>query len=116
MFYKFLLNDLVLFHKVINEHIPIRLPSYLTLFNGVSRLRSCHLDRLSYVSSIIPRGISNNNLNKSFFYRSHLLWNNIPLEIKEIRSVHEFKSSITKYLWRLVSEELTEELDNSLSD
>ena len=115
MFYKFLLNDLVLFHKVSYEHIPLRMPSYLTFFNGISRLRSCRLDRLCYVSSVFPKGLSTNNLDKSFFYRTHSLWNNVPLEHREIRSVQEFKGRIIKYLWKLVSEELKEELDNSLS-
>ena len=41
MFHKFLLNDLVLFHQVSYENIPLRMPSYLTIFNGISRLRPC---------------------------------------------------------------------------
>ena len=89
------------------------MPSYLTFFKGISRLRSCRLDKLSYVSSIFPRGLSANNLNKAFLYRTHLLCNNVPPEVKEFRSVQEFKCKIIKYLWKLVSEDLQDLLDNS---
>jgi hypothetical protein len=42
---------------------------------------------------------SNKPLSKSFFYRTHLLWNNLSLELREITSPTLFKSEITKYLW-----------------
>ena len=82
----------------------------------MSRLRSRRLDRLSYISSIFPKWLSNNNFNISFFYRTHSQWNDIPLEIKEIRSVQEFKYKVIKYLWKQVAEDLDKELDNSLSE
>jgi hypothetical protein len=84
---RFDLNDLVLFYRVINELIPLKLPNYLTFFDGQSRLRSCHLDSLSLVSSTKPRTNSfltttqNSSLNKSFFYRTHLLWNKLPYDL-----------------------------------
>ena len=53
---RFILNDLVLFHKIINNLIPVKIPGYISLFNGISPLRVCHLDKLSFVSGILPRG------------------------------------------------------------
>ena len=49
---KFDLNDLVFFHKIFYNLIPVGLPSYLTIFQGTSKLRRCHLDSCSVVSSI----------------------------------------------------------------
>ena len=101
---RFDLNDLLFFHKVINDLVPLTLPEYLTFYEGGSRLRRCHLDRLSIVSSLIPRSSqasdrSNSPLSKSFFYRTHLLWNKLPFNIREIVSPSLFKSETIKYLW-----------------
>ena len=116
---KFDLNDLLFFHKVVNDLVPISLPSYLSFYQGGSRLRRCHLDRLSIVSSLIPMSSqfsdrSNKPLSKSFFYRTHLLWNNLSLELREITSPTLFKSEITKYLWNtlLSNEENTDSVDD----
>ena len=54
---RFQLNDIIiiLFHKIFNRLIPEELPSYLRLFGGHTRLRSSHLYRLCFVSSIRPQ-------------------------------------------------------------
>ena len=101
---KFDLNDLLYFHKVINDLVPVSLPSYLSFYDGSSRLRRCHLDHLSIVCSLIPRSSqssarSNSHLSKSFFYRTHLLWNILPLDLRTISSPIVFKSKLTKHLW-----------------
>ena len=113
LFHRFNLNDLVLFHKIFHKRIPVNMPSYLSLFAGNSRLRSCHLDRLSYVSSILPNGSSTHTLNKSFFYRTHNLWNTLPLEIREIVNPSEFKNKVRKHFWNLVTEEIETDSDSN---
>ena len=100
---RFVLNDITLFHKIVYNLIPVKLPDYLSLFNGLSRLRSCHLDRLSYVSSVLPRGKNCKILKKSLFYRGHLLWNELPLEIREIRCQTTFKFRVRQHLWTLMN-------------
>ena len=60
---------MILYHKIVNHLLPIRLPYYLSVFSENTRLRSSHLDRLCFVSSVLPRGNNTYNLNKSFFYR-----------------------------------------------
>ena len=103
---KFDLNDLLFFHKVINNLVPISLPQYLSFYQGGSRLRQCHLDSQSLVSSIVPRSSqsSSGSLSKSFFYRTHLLWNSLPLEIREISCPSSFKSNLTKHFWSILSD------------
>ena len=96
---KFDLNDLILFHKIIHNLVPVNLPDYLSLFNGQTRLRSSHLDNLSFVSTLIPQGNSTSLLNKSFFFRAHCLWNKLPIEIREIESASLFRSALIKHMW-----------------
>ncbi len=107
---KFDLNDLVFFHRVINDLTPLSLPEYFSFYQGSSRLRICHLDSLSIVSSIIPRSTQSYNsgdnprdpLSRSFFYRTHLVWNNLPLDIRQITSPRLFKAEVTKHLWKSI--------------
>ena len=99
MEHKFDLNDLILFHKVVHDLLPVTLPDYLSLFSGQTRLRSTHLDRLSFVCTLLPQGKSTSLLDKSFFFRVHSLWNKLPLEIREIESPSIFRIKLTKHLW-----------------
>ena len=101
---RFVLTDLVLLHKVINGLVPLTLPSYLNLFSGESRLRFCNLDKLSLVSAIIPatkatKATTSNTFASSFFYRSHLLWNELPFEIRSIQCPIKFKRILKSHLW-----------------
>ena len=104
MSHRFILTDLVLLHKVIQKLVPLSLPSYLSLFSGESRLRFCKLDKMSLVSSIIPqtkasKATSHNAFASSFFYRSHLLWKELPLSLRSTTCPIAFKKSLKKHLW-----------------
>ena len=82
-----------------------------------SILYNCHLDRLSYVSSVLPRGKNSKILKKCLVYRGHLLWNELPLEIRGIRCQTTFKFRVKQHLWTLTFSEFSNtELDLSLSD
>ena len=100
---RFILNDLIFFHKIVNELVPIHLPDYLKFFDGTTRLRSTHLDHLSLVSTVTPRRNSFKVLEKSFFYRTHIMWNSIPLEIREIGSPSLFRLRLESHLWDSLS-------------
>ena len=96
--------------------MPVQMPDSLSLFSGITRLRSSHLDRLSYESSVLPRRDSSNALNISFFYRTHMYWNSLTLKIKEIRSHEVFKREVKDYLWKMVHDELIDnDIDISLT-
>ena len=111
--FKLLFNDILLFHKIVNNLIPIKLPSYLHFFTGHDRerrLRSSHLDKLSLVSDIKPKIqalYSKNSVNgaeckifeNSFFYRSHLTWNNLPLKLREVMAPGIFRHKLREHLW-----------------
>ena len=44
------------------------LPDYLTLYSGDSRLRSTHLDNLSFVSNTVSTTTSISNLKNPYFF------------------------------------------------
>ena len=106
------LNDLIFLHKVIYKLKPVNLPSYLSFFDGQSRLRSCHLDNLSLVASIHPKSNhiatrTSSPFAKTFFYRTHCEWNKLPLSLREISCDLTFKARLKSYFW----ENLLSELD-----
>ena len=157
--------DILLFHRIIHNSIPIKLPDYITLAPQTT-LRHSHIDPLSFVSKIKPRIIKkvmpktknsrntivknknknvktqiknistkiskkykkrktknkfnslrrneiiyknndnhsdefteNNVFKNSFFFRTHLLWNILPLQIKIIENYELFKKELEGYLW-----------------
>ena len=45
------LNDILLFHEIVYNLIPVTMPSYIYPYHGASKLRSSHLDYMSYVFS-----------------------------------------------------------------
>ena len=73
-------------------------------FQGGSRLRFTHLDHLSIVSDIVTRGhrvdaTSKRGFNNSYFYRTHLMWNRLPLSLREIIRPSIFKAKLIEYIW-----------------
>ena len=92
------------------------MPHYLHFFEGHSRLRFTHLDRLSLVSEIIPasrvydsnsrRGFSN-----SYFYRTHVVWNRLPYSLRAINKPSEFKTKLLEHIWKNMVD-----CDNIISD
>ena len=103
--------DLIFFFKVVKGLVPVELPPYLTLYQGNTRLRSSHLDKLCYVSSLSPRSATN-AFAKSFFFRTHTKWNCIPLDIREIDSITEFKSHLTVHMWKNIMFEIQNEVSD----
>ena len=90
LFCRFNLNDMI---KLLKNHS--------NLYNGNSRLRSTHLDNLSFVTNIASTATSINNLNKSLFFRSHTFWNSLPFDIRNSISLLLFKNKLYKHLWNI---------------
>ena len=102
--FRFDFKDLLFFHSVFYAYSVIKMPNYLQPFSG-SRLRSSHYDRLSIVSTVIPRTPQNLNtehscigISKSFFYRAHLTWNQLPLDLRDIGAPSKFKKELLKVI------------------
>ena len=110
--YKFYLNDMVFLHEILCGRSPLQLPEYLNFFDGNSRLRFTHLDALSFVSSLTSCNTGTRNLEKSFFFRCHTLWNSLPFEIRSCCKQMDFKDKLTSYFWEKVFEEINESTDD----
>ena len=107
----FKLKDLLFFHKVIHNTIPVSLPEYIKKYTGNSRLRSRYLDSLSYVYDSNVTQLHKND-KSSVFYRSLYfrvihIWNSLPLNIKEVPSLVAFKIKAREFLWQQLQDSLT---------
>ena len=111
LLYRFMFNDMNLFHKVVYKIIPVTMPDYLRLYSGDSHLRSTHLDNLSFVSNIASTTTSISNLNKSFFFRSHTLWNFLPFDLRNSMIPSQFKIKLGKHYWNMASTDIEQPED-----
>lgn len=100
------LNDILLFHKIVYHHNSVKMPEYLTQHcDENSRLRSKHLNYMSYVVNHITTSLQERSARgsmkfyKSFFHRAAQLWNKLLLEIREIRAHVKFKLAARDSLW-----------------
>ena len=62
------------------------------------------MDTLCMVSDIVPT-VSNNcseyqAFANSYFYRAHLEWNKLPLELRLIAYADIFKTRLIEHLWK----------------
>ena len=104
--FRFKLKDLTFFHSIFHKKSVVKLPSYLSHFQG-SMLRTCHLDSLSICSNVQPKTPQNlevlntsTGITKSFFYRAHILWNRLPIELRKIESESLFERKLIDHLWK----------------
>ena len=103
---------MVFFHDILCSRIPMYMPQYLSFFDGNSCLRSTHLDFLSIVSSLPYSSTGDRNLDKSFYYRNHKVWNSLPLEIRSCWKKSDFKNKLISYFWEQASTEFVDSDDD----
>ena len=105
---RFAFADLVFLHRILLKDICVRLPEYIDLIpiehvipadraddGDLPRLRHTHKDPLFLVCKTDPRV---NVFRQSYFYRTHLLWNNLPLELRLIQCCEEFRDKLKAHL------------------
>ena len=60
------------------------------------------LDHLSITTDIVPRQSNDTNSKRGFknayFYRTHLLWNRLPLYIREIKRPSVFRVKLVEHI------------------
>ena len=54
------------------------------------------LDTTTYCCSIFPNC---NAFKHSFFYRTMILWNALPTNLRQLDKISSFKRELTKFLW-----------------
>ena len=106
--FRFDYHDLKMFHSIVYGFSCVKLPDYIKPFDG-ARLRYSHLDHKCFSSTIYPRNLMSNRnfesvskkgFNNSFFYRAHLMWNRLPLGLRDIVCPGEFKIALLEHLWK----------------
>jgi endonuclease/exonuclease/phosphatase family metal-dependent hydrolase len=100
---KFIYNDLVLFYKIVNNIIPLELPDYITVCvpegsRYTRRNAQIHelTDTSTYESSIVP---CIDAFRHSFYYRTMLRWNDLPIGIRQAECLTKFKTALQIHLW-----------------
>ena len=106
---KFIHSNLLLFHNVIHELIPIKMPDEITTFSArtSSTIQSSHKYQIKSDISIKKMALSN-----SFFIRSLSLWNRLPNECRQLQDHSAFRVMVLDYLWSLV-ENFINDINNS---
>ena len=100
---RFRLNDLKLLYKIVNSQVPINLPDYITFLDN-SRTRHTRRtaaiidgdDTTTLHCSIVPTCDAFKN---SYFYRTMLIWNKLPLSVRQASGISSFKTKLIEYLW-----------------
>ena len=125
---RFILNDLVFFHKIFYSYCPVAFPDYLKVAvqedlsddrlrsrivppdylgapirNEFEELRASKLDLFSMICTI---DIEKQIFRHSFFVRSHFMWNRLPLSLRSTSSHGVFKYKLIEHLWYLALSDL----------
>ena len=100
---KFVHNALTVFYKIVNKLLDVSMPEYIhkvhpqVLRFTRTNANTIHCrDTSSYSCAILPNC---NAFRNSFFYRTMLLWNVLPIDIRNIDKISSFKRELTKYMW-----------------
>ena len=101
--FKFLYNDLTLFFKIVNVLVHITLPNYITVAEA-DRVRYTrqtaaivdYVDVTTFRCDIVPNCDCFRN---SYFYRTMLHWNKLPVSVRQVGGIASFKSALTEFLW-----------------
>ena len=122
---KFALTDLVQFFKIYHGTSVVKLPNYLVQVssNDRCRLRSNIRPPAQYSQSeesgIPDLALMRNNrydstslkcvletqtmaLKRSFFFRTHLMWNDLPPELRTVSDINQFRSKLKSHMWDVI--------------
>lgn len=123
--YKFAYTDLVQFFKIYHDMSVVKLPEYLqpVTNDDTDRLRSnirppaqygqaeeagipdfATMRRNRNDSTSLKCVIINQTatLKRSFFFRTHLMWNDLPTDLRNANDFKEFKVALKSHLWDIV--------------
>ena len=104
---KFLFSDLVLFYKITNKLVNINLPNYVTriephMIKQVTRENKDSangIDKFRYKCCIAPKV---NSFKKSYFYRTVIQWNLLPLNIRTLEPIKNFEAGLKEHMWLIL--------------
>ena len=77
-------------------------PTHMTGQDGIHKLSSMRANQLDKLSLKCSIKASSPAFKSSFFFRTHLLWNVLPLGIKEASTPSEFESKLKHHMWDVI--------------
>ena len=104
------MNDFTLFHSTFyGSSTSLKFPAYLFRNNRNDATQDSQRhtrsitasDNLQLKCSTVPKI---NAFSDSFFYRTHLKWNGLPKELREIKNPSSFKLSLKEHIWLLAEQ------------
>ena len=99
------INDIVFFHKIVNNKIPFSLPDYIKPYSGKGCLCQSNLDPLCYISTFASDSSnlsSRSPFYKSFFHKVLHVWNSLPFSIRNMTESTRFKHKVINHYWSVV--------------
>ena len=96
---KFILPDLMIFHKFVFKHIPLELPNEVVHQRSCTRSNTNSSTRFQLVNDIT---IKNKTFSKSFFVRALSHWNRLPEYCRDICEPAKFRAHIMEHFWSAV--------------
>ena len=100
---KFYLNDLVLFYKILYKLVAINLPNDFEFMDGnqlrYTRKTSAIINEQDKTQIKCKIKTTSVNYRNFFFFRSMVVWNKIPYNIRQAPCISTFKTGLVKYLW-----------------
>ena len=62
-------------------------------------MRANRYDDLSLKCCIIPMVAA---FKHNYFFRAHLLWNAVPVKLREIKEISKFETGLKSYFWDIL--------------
>ena len=113
MYLKFRHNDLVLFHKIMYNLVPIDFPEYIIISTNSDSDRQHYYqrqtrnfndsDKLKVKSKVTPLIEA---FKHSFFQRTYSFWNSLPFRLRSIDCSDSFRIKLKEHLWLTAEENL----------
>ena len=100
---KFYFNDLVLLYKIIYKLVAINLPHDFEFITGnqlrYTRNTSTIIDKRDKTQIKYKNKVISENLRNNFFFRTVVIWNKIPYDIRQTLNISSFRTRLVDYLW-----------------
>ena len=99
--------DRIIFYKIINNLVNIKLPNYVIrvephMIKQVTRENKDSangIDKFRYKCCIAPKV---NSFKKSYFYRTVIQWNLLPLTIRNLEPIEKFNTGLKEHMWLIL--------------
>ena len=106
--YKMEVADLLMFYKIVYNQSCVKIPEYIERvdYTTLSKTRKNLIiieneDSLTYKWKLRP--LIDAFIN-SFFHRSYILWNDLPLKIRQIDHFESFKIKLVNHVWEVIKQ------------